>query len=327
MSNFLRFNGATRHDPQVDAWFDARRPDLGAIAREWFQHMRGCGPDVTELLHDGQPTACVGDAAFGYVNAFTSHVNIGFFHGDALDDPAHLLQGSGKFMRHVKARPGALPDAAALQALVRAAHADIKARLRDEPLPASPGRRAVRLVRPALEHLGSYVAALDRGWSADNLRGAAAAAEELARIRADPEAFLASLEDREAKGPAVLLPDGTLAPRIPGFRRWIWDGEFAGSIGFRWQPGTTALPPHCLGHIGYAVVPWKQRKGYATRALKLMLAEARAVGLPFVEVTTDPDNMASQRVIEAAGGRLHERFIKPAAFGGKPGLRYRIMFE
>ena len=132
MTSFLRFDGATRHDPQIDAWFDTRRPDLAAIARAWFRQMRDCGPDVTELLHDGHPTACVGDAAFGYVNVFTSHVNIGFFHGAVLGDPARLLQGTGRFMRHVKARPEALPEPSALKALIAAAYGDIQARLGDE---------------------------------------------------------------------------------------------------------------------------------------------------------------------------------------------------
>jgi predicted acetyltransferase len=182
----------------------------------------------------------------------------------------------------------------------------------------------MQLVRPAHAHLPSYVAALERGWSADNLRGIVAAQEELAKIEADADAFLASLEDREAKGAPVKLPDGSSVARIPGIRRWLWDGDFCGSIGFRWQPGTTALPPHCLGHIGYAVVPWKQGRGYATRALGLLLPEARAEGLPFVEITTDPENIASQRVILANGGVLVERFTKPPQFGSKPGLRYRI---
>jgi len=182
----------------------------------------------------------------------------------------------------------------------------------------------MHLVRPAREHLAGYVAALERGWSADNVRGAAAAAEELERIRANADAFIASLEDREGRGAPVKLPDGSLVPRLPSIRLWLWDGEFAGAIGLRWQPGTTALPPHCLGHIGYAVVPWKQRMGYATVALGLLLPEARSVGLPYVEITTDPDNLASQRVIEANGGELVERFVKPAQFGCKPGLRYRI---
>ena len=184
----------------------------------------------------------------------------------------------------------------------------------------------MRLVRPGPEHIASYVAALERGWSADNERGVEVAREELSRIQADAAAFLASMEDREAKGPPITLPDGSVAKRLPGFRRWLWDGEFCGSIGLRWQTGTTALPPHCLGHIGYAVVPWKQHRGYAKSALRLILPEAKAVGLPYVEITTDPDNIASQRVIEANGGIFVEHFIKPPQFGCKPGLRFRVPF-
>ena len=183
------------------------------------------------------------------------------------------------------------------------------------------------LVAPSFEHLPSYVAALERGWSADNLRGAVAAREELEQIQANAAAFLEGMTDREAKAGAVTLPDGSQVARIPGFRRWLWDGEFCGSIGLRWQPGTTALPPHCLGHIGYAVVPWKQGRGYAKRALSLLLPEAKAEGLPFVEITTDPENLASQRVITANGGKLVEQFTKPAQFGSKTGLRYRIALE
>jgi hypothetical protein len=127
--SFLTFDGAVPHEPQIDRWFEAHPPELAAIAREWFARLRGCGPDVTELLHDGHPTACVGEAAFGYVNIFTAHVNVGFFHGVSLADPAGLLQGSGRFMRHVQAKPGALPDPEHLQALITAAYDDIKARL------------------------------------------------------------------------------------------------------------------------------------------------------------------------------------------------------
>jgi predicted acetyltransferase len=181
----------------------------------------------------------------------------------------------------------------------------------------------MQLVRPSELHLPSYVAALERGWSADNLRPESAQ-EELARVQTDAQAFVASMEDREAKGPPVALPDGSVVNRLPGFRRWLWDGEFCGTIGFRWQEGTTALPPHCLGHIGYAVVPWKQRLGYAKAALAQLLPEAKCVGLPFVEITTDPENTASQRVILANGGVLVEHFTKPPQFGSKPGLRFRI---
>ena len=182
----------------------------------------------------------------------------------------------------------------------------------------------MELVRPETQHLASYTAALERGWSADNVRGAVAAQEELTRIAEDPAAFLAAMEDRDAKGPPVKLPDGSSASRIPGFRRWLWDGEFCGSISIRWQHGTIELPPHCLGHIGYAVVPWKNGQGYATAALRAMLLEARAIGLPYVEVTTDRENAASQKTILNCGGELFEHFTEPAQFGGKPGLRFRI---
>ena len=182
---------------------------------------------------------------------------------------------------------------------------------------------ALRLVWPSAEYLPGYVDALERGWSADNLREESGR-EELLKIAADPAAFVAGLVDRDASGPAITMPDGSKVPRLPGYRCWMWDGEFCGSIGLRWQPGTTALPPHCLGHIGYTVVPWKRNRGYATGALAAMLDNARSEGLVFVEITTDPDNVASQRVIEKNGGVLVEHFVKPAQFDSKPGLRYRI---
>jgi predicted acetyltransferase len=185
----------------------------------------------------------------------------------------------------------------------------------------------MRLVWPGLAYLPSYSDALRQGWSADNLRGKAAADDELAKIAQDAAAFVASLVDREAHGAPITLPDGTVVPRLPGYRKWLWDGEFCGSIGLRWQDGTEELPPHCLGHIGYGVVPWKQGRGYATAALRQLLPEAKEIGLAYVEITTDPDNVASQRVIEANGGVLVEHFTKPAAFGGVPGVRYRIALE
>jgi len=185
----------------------------------------------------------------------------------------------------------------------------------------------MKLVWPSLEYLPSYVAALERGWSPENVRGQIAAQEELARIAADANAFLASLVDREAAGEPITLLDGTKVSRLPGYRRWLWDGEFCGSIGFRWQRGTEALPAHCLGHIGYAVVPWKRGRGYATRALAGILREARAEGLRYVEITTQPDNMASQRVITANGGVLIEEFITPPALGSHRELRYRVHID
>ncbi len=128
-TELLRFNGAVERDPAIDAWMEEHDGELGAIARAWFEVMRGCGDEVRELLHDGCPVACLGDAPFGYVNVFTSHVNVGFFQGAALRDPARLLEGSGKFMRHVKLRPGTATDDAALRRLIEAAYSDIKERV------------------------------------------------------------------------------------------------------------------------------------------------------------------------------------------------------
>lgn len=179
------------------------------------------------------------------------------------------------------------------------------------------------LVRPAEQYLASYVDALQRGWSPDNMQERARL-DELERIERDWREFLDSLEDREAKGGPIRLPDDSLVPRLPGFRRWMWDGEFAGNIGFRWQPGTPELPPTCLGHIGYSVVPWKRGLGYAKEALRLILPEARREKLPYIEITTLPENIASQRVILANGGVFVERFTQETAHGGGEALRYRI---
>ena len=125
----LRFDGAVERDPAIDAWMKERSGKLGAMAHHWFGVMRKCGDEVRELLHDGCPTACLGDAPFGYVNVFTAHVNVGFFHGAALPDPARLLQGVGKFMRHVRLRPGEATNATALTGLIEAAYSHIKARV------------------------------------------------------------------------------------------------------------------------------------------------------------------------------------------------------
>jgi hypothetical protein len=123
----FRLDDVLQRDPAIDAWFDEGRGDLGSIAREWFEVMRNCGDEVREVLHDGCPTACLGDAAFAYVNVFTSHVNVGFFQGASLPDPLGLLQGTGKFMRHVRLRPGTETDSASLKKLIEAAYADVKA--------------------------------------------------------------------------------------------------------------------------------------------------------------------------------------------------------
>lgn len=128
-TNLLRFNGAVARDPAIDAWMNRHAGELGALAQRWFEVMRNCGDEVRELLHDGCPTACLGDAPFGYVNVFRAHASVGFFHGASLPDPARLLQGTGKFMRHVKLKPGVATGAAALSRLIEVAYSDIKARV------------------------------------------------------------------------------------------------------------------------------------------------------------------------------------------------------
>jgi len=125
----LRFDGALERDPAIDAWFEQRQGELGALARHWFQAMRNSGDEVRELLHDGCPVACLGDFPFAYVNVFTAHVNVGFYQGAALPDPDRLLQGAGKFMRHVKLRPGMPANAAAISRLILAAYSDFKSRV------------------------------------------------------------------------------------------------------------------------------------------------------------------------------------------------------
>jgi hypothetical protein len=132
MSQLLRFPTSVKRDAAIEVWMREHSGELGTIAQRWFEVMRGCGDDVRELLHDGHPTACVGDAAFGYVNAFRAHVNVGFFRGAELSDPSGLLEGTGKFMRHVKLRPERDVDAAALTKLIETAYTDMKRRLKAE---------------------------------------------------------------------------------------------------------------------------------------------------------------------------------------------------
>lgn len=184
---------------------------------------------------------------------------------------------------------------------------------------AAEGRSAqLQLVEPALAYLPGYAAALEQGWSPNNVRDVSG--EHLAAIRADPEAFVAFLLSQTG---TVKLPDGSEIPKLPSRLRWLWDGDFCGQIGLRWQPGTDDLPSHVLGHIGYAVVPWKRGRGYATEALRQMLDVARQVGLRRLEITTDRGNVVSSKVIEANGGRFMEEFVQPS-YGEEVRLRYVI---
>ena len=181
----------------------------------------------------------------------------------------------------------------------------------------------MKLLEPSLDLLPRYVEALKRGWCWNNTRAMEEGArEELEEIARDPKGFVELQVDREARGAPIALPDGSLVPRLPGYKLWMWEGDFCGSIHFRWVPGTSRLPPHVLGHIGYAVVPWMQRRGYGTRALALMRPRARAEGLAHVQITCDVDNVASAKVILGNGGVALERFDKPAANGGNASWRF-----
>jgi predicted acetyltransferase len=181
----------------------------------------------------------------------------------------------------------------------------------------------MELVQPSRQYVDGLVDALQRGWSPNTERDVSA--EELSEVTGDVDTYLAGLDDRDPQGRTVTLSDGSQVPRLPAFTRWMWDGEFCGSINARWQHGTTDLPPTCLGHVGYAVVPWKQRRGYATQALGQMLAlMATETDLPWVAITADLDNVPSQRVITANGGVLQEWFDRDPAFGGGSALRYRV---
>ena len=188
------------------------------------------------------------------------------------------------------------------------------------------------LIWPSMAALPSYKAALLRKWSPNNLR-ADFWRDELAKIEADGPAFVAGLVDWEAAGGDIPLPDGTTVARIPGYRRWVVQGdaaapEFVGTIGFRRVLGSNELPAHVLGHIGYAVVPWHAGKGAATFALRELieaaLADGHLDGMDYVEVTTQPDNVASQRVIAKCGGVLLGTYTEYAGYGSNEGLKYRI---
>lgn len=173
------------------------------------------------------------------------------------------------------------------------------------------------LLRPGPEHLATYDAALARGWSPNTLRPEAAE-EERTRIVDDPDGLLGSFDDPDAAEGDVNMPDGSTVPRLPSIRRFIWDGEFCGSISLRWTKDGGPLPPTCLGHVGYTVVPWKRRRGLATQALREICVLAKDYGLDKVEVTVSVDNPISQRVIEKAGGVHVKDFMPPASL--KTGL-------
>ncbi|MBS7808094.1 GNAT family N-acetyltransferase [Variovorax sp. PCZ-1] len=179
------------------------------------------------------------------------------------------------------------------------------------------------LVTPSLHYLPSYIAALRKGWLPNNMRQQSAI-EELERIERDAQGYIDWLDSRNAQGEVIPLPDGTFVPRLPGFRQWMWDGEFCGSIALRWQAGSNELPDFCLGHVGYSVVPWKQRLGYATQALKLLLPMAREQDLAYLVISTQPENTASQKVILNNGGQFLDAIKPPVFYGHGEEWRYRL---
>ncbi|OAI44335.1 hypothetical protein AYO42_00890 [Rhizomicrobium sp. SCGC AG-212-E05] len=181
----------------------------------------------------------------------------------------------------------------------------------------------LKLVTPSGEHIPSYLMALRRGWSWGP--HPSWKSEQIKAIEADQDGYLQGLSDPEAKGQDIQLPDGSVVARTPSFYRWIWDGEFCGLVHLRWQVGTTELPPMYKGHIGYSVVHWKQRRGYAKYALQALLPEAKALGLPYVEVVTDTDNVPSLIVIKANGGVLMGEYPRQPNDGENIYLRFRIM--
>jgi predicted acetyltransferase len=164
----------------------------------------------------------------------------------------------------------------------------------------------LRLVAPSLAGLAGYAAALEAGWSPNTTRDVSA--EQVALYRRDPAALIEELTRQD--GTIKLAGRGSV-PRLPSRSFWLDDAEFCGSINLRFATGTEALPPHVHGHIGYAVVPWKRRCGYATEALRLLLPVAREVGLKRVQITCDDDNEPSQRVIVANGGVLERSYPTP----------------
>lgn len=183
----------------------------------------------------------------------------------------------------------------------------------------------MELLTPRLDLLAHYLDALERGWSPNNIDSERHRLRELRQIASDPSLFVQHLTDPEAKAGEVQLPDGSYVPRLPGIRKWMWDGRFCGTIGLRWAKGTQDLPPHLMGHIGFSVVPWKQGCGYAAKAVRQIMPAARDVGLRWLTITADEDNLPSRKTIENAGAKLLGAFPKPAAYDdGKPILWYRI---
>lgn len=183
----------------------------------------------------------------------------------------------------------------------------------------------IQLIQPSAQYLDAYLETLARGWSPSSfLKSAEPLQAEIDEVNANHVRFFKNNLNMTGGGEPIVLPDGTSVERLPQITKWMWDGQFVGKIQFRWQHKTVALPPTCLGHIGYGVVPWKRGQGYATKALELLLQDIHYCGLPYVELITSADNVISQRVIARCAGKFVEDFEKLPANGGGPAKRFRI---
>ena len=181
----------------------------------------------------------------------------------------------------------------------------------------------MKLVTPSLEYLDSYIETVKQGW--DPLTLSDTNFNHVKRIEEDPEGFLRLMNTPEQL-PAITQPNGQLAPRLHNITRWMWAGEVVGRIQFRYQPNTVELPDYCLGHVSYAVIPQHRGQGYASQAIKLLLPEIQTLNFPYIELVTEKDNTASQRVIATVGGVFVEEFINLAVYGRGEMLRFRIYF-
>ena len=181
----------------------------------------------------------------------------------------------------------------------------------------------MELVRPEMRYFESFVEGIKRVAIPDE-SFFRFEVRDLDEILGDPDTFIAKQQSTAGGGDPVILSDGSSVPRLPSINRWMWDGEVSGRIQLRWAEGTTDLPPYCLGHIGYGVFPWKRQRGYASEALRQILPEARKLGLAFVEITTDIDNVLSQKVIASNGDIIFEKFVKPESSGGGEAIKFRI---
>lgn len=186
---------------------------------------------------------------------------------------------------------------------------------------------SLNIVAPSLDLLPSYLTALERDWTPNADVDPEGASKLIARISQNQEAFITSLSNPEGKGSPIILDDGTSVPRLPFTRHWIWDGEYAGDLNLRWQCGTSELPPYVLGHVGYAVVPWKRGADYASVAIRLLMPVARRMDLGWLDISMDSANMASRRTAEKAGAILVKTFNAGPEYGNVGAHLYRLALD